>query len=83
MYTYFAFPRKLRSFRILMTGSQIFQFLHVLFYCFLHLANDRCDEERYVLFYETFWYLVYLVLFCNFFVQQYLAKGKKLAAKKE
>jgi len=78
MYLYFYNPKKFYSFKILMTLSQIFQFIHVLGYCGLHILwyfqNGFlvCNDSLEALFYDTFWYVVYLVLFMNFFVQQYL-----------
>jgi hypothetical protein len=85
MYAYFAFPSGLRSVRWIMTVGQIAQFLHVLGYACLHALmwvtspgmTSPCDDTGPVLLYEMFWYLVYLVLFVNFFRKQYLGSRLK------
>eukprot|EP01121_Diplochlamys_sp_Union-15-3_P004960 TRINITY_DN1517_c0_g1_i2.p1 TRINITY_DN1517_c0_g1~~TRINITY_DN1517_c0_g1_i2.p1 ORF type:complete len:248 (-),score=9.91 TRINITY_DN1517_c0_g1_i2:24-767(-) len=79
MYTYYYNPRYFAAFRQLMTSSQIFQFINVLCLCafswYLYFFDyRRCNDSIYVLIYETFWYLIYLVLFTNFFIQQYTNK---------
>jgi len=87
MYAYFYSPRAFRSFRIIMTTLQIVQFVHVLVYCIIHLdwwhetGKVVCNEDGPTLIYITFWYVAYLVLFINFFFQQYLQSSRNDKAK--
>ena len=88
MYFYYFNPKTFSSFRMAMTTLQIVQFLHVLAYSVWHvkiaIENNfvpLCDEDFFVICFTNFWYIVYLILFLNFFIQQYFAepreKGKR------
>jgi hypothetical protein len=54
------------------------QFFHMLGYISLHIwirvsqPDAQCDDSDVVIVYTLFWYIVYLVMFANFFKKQYI-----------
>jgi hypothetical protein len=82
MYLYFAYPRKLRPFRIIMTSAQLFQFIIVMFYCSYHIymiidGNYPCKKGHLLNISLAFGlYITYFVMFLNFFIQQYIKPNK-------
>jgi len=78
MYSYYASPKTFSALRIHMTTMQIVQFLIVLAFCILHwvqfLTSGHLCSSPFPLLFTSFWYIVYLALFLNFFAQQYINK---------
>ena len=81
MYLYFALPRTLGWARRLITATQIFQFVHVLGYILYHatlyITGNPCGDSPEIIGYNIAWYLVYLVLFMNFYVEQFLRASRR------
>ena len=81
MYAYFAKP--MRFLQPLITSSQIAQFLVCLFFLvipfsrrLLHPEAEQCDGTIYADLHGIAMYGVYLTMFVNFFLQQYIKTAK-------
>ena len=89
MYFYYFDPRRFSSFRRPMTVLQILQFFHVLYYntiAVLSLPKNNwkvsdCGDHVYIAIFNFSCYGIFLILFINFFIQQYI--NKKTERKKE